>query len=298
MSHTCTFSQQILIPIAALWQPRQHQKLSNPANQSFSLAFTPAATENHVVNGLKEYDRRIKSDKSQMEAFLHVFGVPCMRETLRVKHLILENVKEEELYNKFLDLGKKHAHLKELEKACIFEVMSNTDSQMDTDDGEDDGDVTSKGTQTADRQYEKQAASEAHAEGTCPVCEEQLPQQPSPHLQKLLKLFKWYDKGNAPSMKCFEEHCNLLCIVHTMETHAHFRHRTRLNWPTKLDKAFLGNQVLHMQDFCANIITSARANQQYCDIDGLLEEQEPHVIDDPAPMMAYLDDRGWLRSAG
>lgn len=64
-----------------------------------------------IIEGLEDYERRIKGDQSQPEAFLTVFGVPCVRETLRQKKTFLQNIQayDNELLNQFINLGRVHS---------------------------------------------------------------------------------------------------------------------------------------------------------------------------------------------
>jgi hypothetical protein len=64
-----------------------------------------------IVEGLTKYDTIMANNKSQSAAFLTVFGVPCVRETLRQKRSFLEKVQSEneELYDKFVAMGRIHA---------------------------------------------------------------------------------------------------------------------------------------------------------------------------------------------
>jgi hypothetical protein len=64
-----------------------------------------------IIEGLEDYERRIKGDQSQPEAFLTVFGVPCVCETLRQKKTFLQNLQayDNELLNQFINLGRVHS---------------------------------------------------------------------------------------------------------------------------------------------------------------------------------------------
>lgn len=64
-----------------------------------------------VVEGLEKYDAQMKAHKaSQKEVFQHIFGIPCVRETLRQKRLFLQEIErnQEDLYENFLSMGRVH----------------------------------------------------------------------------------------------------------------------------------------------------------------------------------------------
>jgi hypothetical protein len=64
-----------------------------------------------IVEGLVEYESRIQQDQTQSEAFLTVFGVPCIRETLRHKITFLAQIRKNNMQflSKFMALGRVHA---------------------------------------------------------------------------------------------------------------------------------------------------------------------------------------------
>lgn len=63
-----------------------------------------------MVRGLRKYNRRLNKDQDKTAAFLATFDVLLVRETLRIKTKLLEMVEaeNEELYDKFLQLGQVH----------------------------------------------------------------------------------------------------------------------------------------------------------------------------------------------
>jgi hypothetical protein len=64
-----------------------------------------------IIEGLQAYEGQIGGNKTQPEVFLSIFGVPCVRETLRLKLSFLENIKvtNKELLDNFIEHGRVHA---------------------------------------------------------------------------------------------------------------------------------------------------------------------------------------------
>jgi hypothetical protein len=120
----------------------------------------------------------------------------------------------------------------------------------------------------------------------------------SDRLQKLLDVFEWYDQGYAPSKNRFEEHCELLCVVHDMEKHTDYQLGLTKNWPTTVDASWIRAEVITMKAACASLMVHAPAHDQYRLMAESVENKEEELMQSPAPMLSYLGRRTWLRSAG
>ncbi|KAF8492898.1 hypothetical protein JB92DRAFT_3236101 [Gautieria morchelliformis] len=229
-----------------------------------------------IVDGLKEYDKRVRGDQSQKEAFLAVFGVPCVRETLRQKCFILEKALEEneDLVLNFVAMGRMHAarwaffeSITAGTKICGKEhlefLKESTNSDNESVGGyndESDGSVVVLGVNNGPKDHDTEESSlEIIPTNTFHYTDHKFliwysvtAYVPLIHNQKLLDVFLWYEEGNAPSDHRFNEHCDLIGLER--------------GWPTKLDVSWIRSEVMTMQNHCASLMVHAPTNDQFQDM--------------------------------
>jgi hypothetical protein len=131
---------------------------------------------------------------------------------------------------------------------------------------------------------------------TCPTCEHPFPEKPTQRLCKLLDILNWY-KNSPPSKSRYKEHCDLVCVLHEVQSHPYFQKGYDEGWPTKLKKSWINTEVLKMRSHCASLMVHAPANDQFQDMKDLLKHRDPDVLEYPVPITSYITGHGWLRSA-
>ncbi|KAF8578392.1 hypothetical protein K439DRAFT_1621363 [Ramaria rubella] len=95
-----------------------------------------------------------------------------------------------------------------------------------------------------------------------------------------------------------QEHIELTCTLHEMESHPLMILGWELGWPTTLDAMKIKMQIHLMKELCHEVIIHARHMEQFLGILELLEVKEPDLVDPPTPLSSYIWLPGYLRSAG
>ncbi|KAF8528582.1 hypothetical protein JB92DRAFT_3107097 [Gautieria morchelliformis] len=257
-----------------------------------------------VVDGLVLYDIKVKQGKHQQTAFVEIFGVPCVRQTLLNKRQLLEKIKQnnEELYDTYLMKGQvdeaRWAHFESVaegkplrgkERLDLLRSVTRNRRILDTtQDVESDNEldhVTSK--------------INANTEGFCPICHHELPDPVSFRLQRLLDIYAWYEHGFAPGNDRFKEHTELICALHEMESDGDTQCGKCLNWPTTLNMDWIRAEVFKAKAHLEIVIAHALANEQFLNVTELISLGEAGEFTSNPPISVYAHKRrGWLRSAG
>ncbi|KAF8488977.1 hypothetical protein JB92DRAFT_3148162 [Gautieria morchelliformis] len=128
-----------------------------------------------IVDGLVLYDIKVKQGKHQQTAFVKIFGVPCVHQTLLNKCQLLEEIKQnnEELYDMYLMKGQvdeaRWAHLESVAegkplrgKKWLDLLRSVTRNRRILD--------TSQDVESEDELDRVMSKINANIEGCCPIC--------------------------------------------------------------------------------------------------------------------------------
>lgn len=137
----------------------------------------------------------------------------------------------------------------------------------------------------------------------CPICKQQLPENPSTYLRRLIQIAEWYNNGQAPSKARALEHRTLTCHIHRYESSAIDTLALENKWPRTLDPEWIQQEVHAMHDRLAKFITMAPASDQFQNVVELVQRK---ILDQRGRVVGrhvYEDAEGgspriWLRSAG
>jgi hypothetical protein len=134
--------------------------------------------------------------------------------------------------------------------------------------------------------------------GICPKCRTVLPLKRSPRLKKLIELYTWYSHGYAPDHLRVQEHSNLLCAIHDMEVDYYTQKGYELNWPTKLDKQWMGGIIIKLKPHCEILMAGAPITDQFIEARDMIESGLEDAASSMPSISVYARKYGWLRSAG